>query len=190
MKTIIPLIAVGFVLMLSLAACAGASRAPVFENRAVMSQATALATNVPAATLTKGPPATAQPTSTGGAAQEPTSSTTAVATIVSAPPVNSITIEAPTADASICSPVNVSGRVTLTPFEATLRGRVLDTKGRVLGEGPIHVNAEAGKPGTFSGQIKFDTNVQGFGRVEVADISPKDGSVLSSAHVEVKFACG
>jgi LysM repeat protein len=104
-----------------------------------------------------------------------------------------IKITAPSNGQAICSPVTTGGSVTLTPFEATLRGRVYNAQGVVVGETAIHVNAEAGQPGNFSGQITFDTTrVTGAsaGRVELADLSAKDGSVLASASAPVTFSCG
>jgi spore germination protein GerM len=94
-------------------------------------------------------------------------------------------LETPQNGATITSPVQVSGQVSVSPFEATLRGRVYDAQGRVLGEGPIMVAAEMGQPGSFSGSLTFHTGSGGAGKVELADISPKDGSMLASATVDV-----
>jgi hypothetical protein len=108
-------------------------------------------------------------------------------------PARAITLTSPMNGASVCSPVNVAGSVTVSPFEATLRGRVYNALGQVVGQGPIHVNAEMGKPGNFSGQIAFDaTKVQknSTGRVELAELSAKDGSVIVSSSAYVKFSCG
>lgn len=108
-------------------------------------------------------------------------------------PARVIRITAPSNGQAVCSPVATSGSVTSTPFEATLRGRVYNAQNAVVGESPIHVNAEAGQPGNFTGQITFDTTrvtVGSAGRVELADISAKDGSVLASASVSVTFSCG
>ncbi len=99
-----------------------------------------------------------------------------------------IKIDSPQTQQAICSPVTVTGHVTSTPFEATLRGRVLSSSGALLGETGIHVTGEVGKPGTFSGKITFDPKTNLSGTVEVADISPKDGSVLSRDAVFVYFA--
>jgi hypothetical protein len=87
----------------------------------------------------------------------------------------------------------VSGWVSVSPFESNLRGRVYNDIGAVVGETGVQVNAEMGKPGTFSGQIPFNTaqvRRGSVGRVELADLSAKDGSVLASSSVMVKFACG
>lgn len=105
-------------------------------------------------------------------------------------PVRSITLRQPFPNQAICSPVTVSGSVTVSPFEATLAGRVYNNSGQIIGAGPIHVNAEMGKPGTFLGQLTFDkARASGYGRVQVAELSAKDGSVVVSASAPVRFNC-
>jgi Immunoglobulin-like domain of bacterial spore germination/Sporulation and spore germination len=99
-----------------------------------------------------------------------------------------ILIDAPLAGATVSSPVEVRGTVSVSPFESTLRGRVYDAAGQVVGEGPIMVDAEMGQPGSFAGKIPFTVNAGGPGKVEIADISAKDGSVIASASVDVILA--
>ncbi len=108
-------------------------------------------------------------------------------------PMRVISISQPVSGQAVCTPVSVSGAVKVSPFEATLRGRVYNAQGAVVGENAVHVNAQPGSPGTFSGQISFDANrvLSGTqGRVELADISPRDGSVLGSSSVPITFSCG
>ncbi len=110
-----------------------------------------------------------------------------------AAPGRAIFITAPTSGQAVCTPVSTRGTVTVNPFESTLRGRVFNTDDAVVGEMPIHVTSPSGFAGTFAGSIPFDTTrVQNgsTGRVEVADISPRDGSVLASASVSIRFSCG
>jgi hypothetical protein len=75
------------------------------------------------------------------------------------------------------------------PFEGTLRGRVYDARGQVVGEKPIQaqsdVEGDLGGPGTFVGDIPFQVESSGPGQVEVAEISVRDGSILVSATVAV-----
>ncbi len=106
-------------------------------------------------------------------------------TTVPTPVPNEIVIEFPLSGDTVFSPVEVRGRVQMSPFESTLLGRVLDAQGNLLGQGPLQVAAEMGKPGPFSGQIPFRADVAGPGRVEVLEISPKDGAVMTYAAVEV-----
>ncbi|MGE5139802.1 MAG: LysM peptidoglycan-binding domain-containing protein [Rudaea sp.] len=108
-------------------------------------------------------------------------------------PVAPISITMPVSGQSVCSPVAVSGRTTLTPFEASLRGRVLNEEGVVVGQASIHVNAPMGQPGPFSGSIAFDTSRVrngSTGRIDVSDISPRDGSVNAIASRAIRFSCG
>jgi hypothetical protein len=49
------------------------------------------------------------------------------------------------------------------------------------------VDSEMGQPGTFSGQISFLAGSGGAGRVEVSEVSAKDGSVVVSAAVDVRL---
>jgi LysM repeat protein len=105
-------------------------------------------------------------------------------------PARVIRLVQPFPNQAVCSPVTVSGSVSVSPFEATLAGRVFNSAGQLIGEGPIHVNAEMGKPGTFVGQIAFDKNrATGFGTVQLAELSAKDGSVVVSASAPVRFNC-
>jgi len=110
------------------------------------------------------------------------------ATAVPTPVPNEILLEAPSPGEAVSSPVEVRGWVRMSPFESTLLGRVLDARGNVLGQGPIQVAAEMGKPGTFSGRIFFQAATAGPGRVEVLEVSPKDGAVMTYAVVEVALA--
>ena len=99
-----------------------------------------------------------------------------------------IYLDVPASGAQVGSEVEVRGRVTVSPFEASLRGRVYDASGRVAGEGPVMVQAEMGKPGPFAGRIRVNGPVTpGTGRVEVAELSMRDGSVMVSASVNVRL---
>ena len=115
---------------------------------------------------------------------EPTATATATATT----PPRQIILTSPAPGATISSPVEVSGSVTVSPFEATLVVRVYDAGGGVVGEEPIMVAAEMGQPGPFSGQVSFLATADGPGQVEVVEISPRDGSVVVSAAVDVMLA--
>lgn len=104
-----------------------------------------------------------------------------------------ITIVEPAEGDTVFTPVEVSGYVSTRPFEATLRGRVYDGNGDVVGEGPIMVAPVGDQiwgPGTFDATIPFSITVAGPGVVEVADISAEDGSVIVSDTVDVTLAIG
>lgn len=129
--------------------------------------------------------------SCGPVASTPSSPPTTLPPATPIPPTSveaTITIDSPVAGATVSSPVTVRGSVAVSPFESTLRGRVYDAAGQVVGEGAIMVQAEMDQPGPFEGQIAFNATRSGAGRIEVASISPQDGSVLMSASVEVTLA--
>ncbi len=111
----------------------------------------------------------------------------------SAVPGRAIFITSPVSGQAVCTPVSTRGTVTVAPFEFTLRGRVLNSNGMVVGQSNVHVTSPSGLAGTFRGSIPCDTGRVRSGcngRVELADISPRDGSVLASASVAIKFSCG
>src|SRR4051794_9456944 len=80
-----------------------------------------------------------------------------------------ITLAAPAAGQVVTSPVAVRGRVTVGPFENTLRGTVYDATDRVVGQGPVmvtpDVSGQLGGPGTFTAQLSFSGAAAGRGRV-------------------------
>ena len=87
------------------------------------------------------------------------------------------------------APVEVRGRVTVGPFENNLRGRVYDADGRVIGEGPVMVTPDAlgtlGGPGSLQGTIPVRAPHNGPARVEVAELSMRDGSLMASANQQI-----
>lgn len=104
-----------------------------------------------------------------------------------------ITIVEPAEGDTVFTPVQVRGYVSTRPFEATLRGRVYDGNGTVVGEGPIMVTPVGDQiwgPGTFDATIPFTISVAGPGVVEVADLSAQDGSIIVSDTVDVVLAIG
>ncbi len=183
-------------LLLSLAACGTAvpeatstpvpfsTPAPTVEGQLPPTEAPLAATATPppaaGAPATEAPVVpTAPPTQAAGPTAQPTQA--AGPTV----PLRMIALEVPQNGAVVRSPVVVRGRVSVTPFEATLRGRVYDAQGQVVGEGPIMLTTEMGQPGTFEGEIPFHVTAGGPGRVEVAEESMKDGSVVVSAVASV-----
>src|SRR5688500_17355671 len=112
----------------------------------------------------------------------------------SAQPARSITLEAPARNAVVRAPVEVRGRVTVGPFENNLRGRVYDADGRVIGEGPVSVTADApgtlGGPGSVRATIALRLPHNGPARVEVAELSMRDGAMMVSANQQITLRAG
>jgi uncharacterized protein (DUF58 family) len=106
----------------------------------------------------------------------------------------SITLEVPARNAVVREPVEVRGRVTVGPFENNLRGRVYDADGHVIGEGPVMVTPDApgtlGGPGSFRGTIPVRAPHNGPARVEVAELSMRDGAMMASANQQVTLRPG
>ena len=142
-------------------------------------------TEMPVPTPTQAFPPTATPSAVPTPLPAPTDTPSAAPTQTPTLPLREIVLMAPEAGATVSSPVEVRGRVSVMPFEANLRGRVYDAQGRVVGEGPIQampdVEGDLGGPGSFFGSIPFQADVAGPGRVEIADISAVDGSIVVSA---------
>jgi len=157
-------------LLLLLAACAPTAPTPTIGPDQAPSPVPPTAEVVPTAVSTVAP--TAVPT-------VPTAGPTPVPT--------GITITSPLAGTEVRSPIAVEGMVAVVPFESNLRGRVYDANGDVVGEGPITVQGSMGDPGAapFSGELDFTVTAAGPGIVEIAELSPKDGSIIVSATVAV-----
>jgi len=98
-----------------------------------------------------------------------------------------IVLDYPQNNETVSNPLTVRGRTALMPFEATLVVRVYDAWGQLCGVAPIMTQGEYGGPATFEGSVTYG-GVPGTGRVEVADISAKDGSDIAVASVAVTLA--
>jgi len=98
-----------------------------------------------------------------------------------------IVLDYPQSGETAGNPLTVIGRAALMPFEATLVVRVYDAWGQPCGIAPIMTQGEYGGPATFEGSVVYG-GVPGTGRVEVADVSPKDGSDIAVASVAVTLA--
>lgn len=175
--------------LLVMAACIPGARTPVAEP-AVTRQATV----VPSVSTTpaRTPETERTPTHTEAAptATESSAAVTSVpgqVTETPAPPARWIALGEPVLGAMVTTPVHVRGEVGITPFESTLRGRVYDALGQVLGEVAILLPSEMGQPGIFDGYIPFSAAAGGAGTVEIAEISPRDGSILESASAAVEI---
>ena len=95
-----------------------------------------------------------------------------------------IIISSPAADATISSPVTVTGYGAA--FENTLAVRVLDETGTVIGEGQAMVDADFGQYGPFTGTITYTTPATSqLGRIQVFSVAMRDGATEHLASVTV-----
>lgn len=98
-----------------------------------------------------------------------------------------ITIDAPPNGAQASNTVQVRGKIAIAPFENTLAYRIYDIGGVELAAGAINVAAaDLGAPGTFDSIIKLGNILSGaIIRLEIQDLSAKDGSLLAMDSVEL-----
>lgn len=102
------------------------------------------------------------------------------ATATLAPAAQQITVEAPVDGATVGNPLTLRGRAAVMPFEAGLLVRIYDAQNQLVAEQSILVQGAAGGPVTFEVQLPYG-GVLGAGRIEVLDISAKDGAVIARA---------
>jgi hypothetical protein len=99
-----------------------------------------------------------------------------------------IQITAPTAGATVSSPVTVQG-IGQAIQHNTLGVRVRDEAGNEIGSGTASVSAPLGSRGPFSGTVSFSLGGPSQpGRIEVFDTSPRDGGLVHLSSVEVTLA--
>ncbi len=98
-----------------------------------------------------------------------------------------ITIESPVNGEAVFSSVQITGSVAISPFENTLAYRIFDVGGVELSAGSLMVTAsDLGAPGTFNETILLGNILSGVTiRIEIQDISAKDGSLLAMDSVEL-----
>lgn len=98
-----------------------------------------------------------------------------------------ISIELPANGSEVFSSVTLKGSVAIAPFENNLTYRIYDIAGIELSIGAIPVTApDPGAPGTFNTVIPIGNVLSGtVVRIEVQDISAKDGSLLAMDSVEL-----
>ena len=98
-----------------------------------------------------------------------------------------ITIESPANGSDAYSSVQVKGSVAISPFENTLAYRIYDVGGVELSAGSLMVTTtDLGAPGAFDTMINIGGLLSGSViRIEIQDISAKDGSLLAMDSVEL-----
>ena len=100
---------------------------------------------------------------------------------------HTITIEAPANGTEVFTSVPVKGKVAIAPFENNLAYRIYDISGIELSAGPVSVSAaNPGGSGTFDALIPLGDILSGtLIKIEVQDLSAKDGSLLGMDSVEL-----
>jgi hypothetical protein len=100
-----------------------------------------------------------------------------------------LTIDSPAEGSPVSSPLTVTGKVTIAPFENNLLYVVFDANNNEITHGSFLVNADQpGGPGTFSLPLDLSSaSVSGPVRIQIEDSSPADGSILALASVIVNI---
>lgn len=98
-----------------------------------------------------------------------------------------ITIDSPANEAEVFTSVPMKGKVAIAPFENNLAYRIYDISGIELAAGPISVTAAPpGATGTFEALVPLGNILSGtLIKIEVQDLSAKDGSLLAMDSVEL-----
>jgi len=141
-------------------------------------------TSLPAGTPSASP-ATAIPMTP--TAPPPTQPIATVQPLPSGAAGQALLLDSPIPGSAVGNPLTVRGRALLMPFEGTLVVRVYDARGQLAAQTPVQVR------GDMQGPVSFETTlmvggVPGAGKVEVLDLSAKDGAVRASAGAAVTFS--
>ncbi len=98
-----------------------------------------------------------------------------------------ITITSPKNGDQVSGSVQVTGNVTIGPFENNLVYTIYDAMGKELARGPFPVSSDGlGGPGTFDHTIDLSQIPPGLIiRIMLSDLSAADGSMLAMDSVEV-----
>lgn len=97
-----------------------------------------------------------------------------------------ILVETPAVGDTIASPVRLTG--TSNTFEAAFTIDVVDANGNVLQEQHAQATAGSGTRGTFDVTVPFKVKEQQSGKVEVFELSAKDGSKINVVDIPVTLS--
>jgi Immunoglobulin-like domain of bacterial spore germination len=99
-----------------------------------------------------------------------------------------IEIDSPSSLAVVTSPLMVAG-VGEAAQHNMLSVRVRDQSGTEIGNGTVSIMAALGERGPFSGSISYTlSGGPQPGRIEIYDVSPRDGNLVHLSSVEVTLA--
>jgi hypothetical protein len=104
--------------------------------------------------------------------------------------VREINITAPAPGTAVSGQLQVTGNVSISPFENTLAYVIYAAAGNKLSNGPIPVSSDGmGTPGTFSAAIDISAIPSGTAiRLEISDLSAADGSILAMDSVDCQIS--
>jgi len=100
-----------------------------------------------------------------------------------APP---ILVEQPSPDATVTSPLHVSG--TANTFEATFNYKLEDAAGKVLAKNFVTATSGSGTRGTFDFAVPFSIDATQDGALRVFELSAEDGSVVHERVIPLRLS--
>lgn len=125
---------------------------------------------------------------TAGPTVEPTAAPTA-APLPTAVTQQAITIDTPPPGAEVGSPMTITGRTSMWPFQGRLAYRVVDPANRQLGAGSFPVSGSPGQPASFVASITFALPAAGGAiRVELSDEDSATGTVAARASIDLNVS--
>ena len=101
-----------------------------------------------------------------------------------------IVIDSPVNSSEVSNQIQITGSVSISPFENTLLVRIMDANNSPFYQGPIQVDTpDMGAPGTFDVLVDLSSFPAdpGMIRIEIMDLSMADGSILAMDSVDVKL---
>ena len=99
-----------------------------------------------------------------------------------------IVFDTPREGDEVSNPIQLTGKVSISPFENTLVVRIMDSNNNQIYQGPIMVSSpDMGAPGSFDAMVDISGSPvsPGMIRIEILDISMADGSTLAMDSVEL-----
>jgi hypothetical protein len=140
----------------------------------------AVPANVPSPSAATSTPGAAARSSPVPEPVSPLAALFAIPTETPVPPPQKIVIESPARGATLSNPFTLTGNVALTPPNKTMRYRVTNAFGDVIGDGTLDVQGLPGEVGTFSATVSYTMSLAGPARIEVI---AADGSAEQAVQI-------
>jgi hypothetical protein len=106
-------------------------------------------------------------------------------TLVADPAGYDLIISDPIPYTAIKSPVQIRGQTSARPFDGRLSYRIIDVSGKEISGGFLPSSGQGGPINLYDGFANFSVNRDGPGRIEVFDIRPADGAIITFGTVNV-----
>jgi hypothetical protein len=97
-----------------------------------------------------------------------------------------ILVEQPSPDATVTSPLHVTG--TANTFEGTFNYKLEDAAGKVLAKKFVTATSGSGTRGTFDFTVPFMVDAPQDGALRVFELSAEDGSVVHERVIPLRLS--